>query len=120
VPAPKNTPGVTLLGAYRTLLEIDCRHATEPDPRLYLLVETAEQMVEWEQLKARGRGQAAVMLEELLAAGEPLIVPRWRIGGNHVPQPADVPMFRDRSIEAFVLFADDRVAPAEAPAVRWW
>ena len=113
-------PAVVVPGAYRTLLEIDCRRATEPDPRLYLLAETAEQLTEWEQLKADGQRKAALLLEELLAAGEPLTVPRWRIGGNHVPAPADVPMFRDRSIEAFVVFADDRVAPAEAPAVRWW
>jgi hypothetical protein len=29
-------------------------------------------------------------------------------------------MFRDRSIDVFVVFADDRVVPAQAPAVRWW
>jgi len=56
----------------------------------------------------------------LLAAGEPLTVPRWRLGGNHVPAPKDVAMFRDRSITQFVVFADDRVPPADAPAAGWW
>jgi hypothetical protein len=113
-------PAVVVPGAYRTLLEQDCVQRTRPDPRLYLNVETDLEMAEWEQLKADGRHKAAALLEELIAAGEPLTVPRWRIGGNHVPAPADVPMFRDRSSEAFVVFADDRVAPAAAPAVRWW
>jgi hypothetical protein len=107
-------PAVVVPGAYRTLLEIDCRHTTEPEPRLYLLAETDEQLTEWEALRADGRRNAAALLEELLAAAEPLTVPRWRIGGNHGPALADVPMFRDRSIDAFVVFADDRVAPAEA------
>jgi len=56
----------------------------------------------------------------LLAAGEPLTVPRWWLGGNHVPAPKDVAMFRDRSITQFVVFADDRVPPADAPAAGWW
>jgi hypothetical protein len=113
-------PAVVVFGAYRTLLEQDCVRRTRPDPRLYLNVETDLEMAEWEALEADGRRNAAVLLEELLAAGEPLIVPRWRVGGNHVPALADVPMFRDRSIDAFVVFANDRVAPAEAPVVRWW
>jgi hypothetical protein len=107
-------------GAYRTLLEQDCVQRTRADPRLYLNVETDLVMAEWEQLKADGRRKAAVLLDELLAAAEPLIVPRWRIGGNHVPVPTDVAMFCDRSIEAFVVFADDRVAPTAAPAGSWW
>ena len=79
-----------------------------------------EHFAEWEQLKAEGRRKAALLLDELLAAGEPLTVPRWRLGGNHVPAPKDVAMFRDRSITQFVVFADDRVSPADAPAAGWW
>jgi hypothetical protein len=109
--------------AYRKLQEIDCRQATEPDPHLYLVLsEAPEQVLEWEQLKPDGRRKAALLLGELLAAGEPLTVPRWRLSRSRIPALADaeVPMLRDRSFSHFVVYADDRVALADAPAVSWW
>jgi hypothetical protein len=116
-------PAVVVPGAYRTLLEIDCQHATEPDPRLYLVSsETPEQGAEWEQVKADGRRKAALLLNELLAAGEPITVAQWKLSRNRILalRDLDVPLLRDRSITHFVVYADDRTAPADPPAVRWW
>jgi hypothetical protein len=122
MPRADDTTAVVVPGAYRTLLERDCVERTRPDPRLYLNIETDLQQTEWEAMKADGRRKAAVLLDKLLAAGEPLTVPRWRLSRNCVPAfaDADIPMLQDRSITHFVVFADDRVAPAAAPAVRWW
>jgi hypothetical protein len=103
--------GCRLPGVYRALLAKDCEQFAGPDPRLVLEMDPTE----WEHLKGQGRREAAALLERQLEAGEPLIVPRWRLGGHNIPTPAGVPMFADRSIKWFEVSADDVVSPAAAP-----
>ena len=47
-----------------------------------------------------------------LQAGQPVIVPRWRLGGHRIPTPADVAMFTDRTIRWFKVSSDDVVTPS--------
>ena len=101
--------GYVLPGVYRTLLDKDCERGAGPDPRLYLEMDAED----WEQMKARGRAAADQLLAERLEAGEPLVVPRWRIGGHSIPVPKDVVQRDGQRCGVAVVTADDMLTPAE-------
>jgi hypothetical protein len=108
--------GFRLPGVYRKLLEADCEEFCRPDPRRYLEGEPAD----WERLKTQGQQAAAVMLEAELAVGEPIVVPACRIGGNTIPVPKDVTMFRPSSVRRwFRVTADDVITPSPRPKTEF-
>ena len=53
-------------------------------------------------------------LVKRLEAVEPVTIPHWRIGGNSWPQARDWPVYRDRSVRAWEVHADDVVVPVHA------
>jgi hypothetical protein len=110
-PIGKGT-GLHVAGLYRTVLETECQCAEGPDPRLFLSLETPEQRAEWEQSKDEGRRLAALALDELLAAAEPIWLPRWALCGRIVPDVRGWAPYEDRRHQWFVLSADDLLTPA--------
>jgi hypothetical protein len=113
--------GVRLPGAYETLLRERCESETRPRPWVgyeglgsWISAEAASAAHrEYERACEQGAQDAAVLFEKRLKAGEPITVPKWMVGGHSLPAPKDVPLFRDRSVRSYRVFADDRIEVAE-------
>ena len=108
--------GYRLSGVYERLLAEQCEDLAGPDPRLNSVMPAEE----WERMKEQGAGDAAAMLERRLAAGLPLVVERWRLGGHSIPVSAEVPFLNDRSVKWLHVGADDVVAPSAGPRPTKW
>lgn len=67
-------------GTYAEELRRQCEHDCAPDPRL--LMEP-----DFDELKAAGAARAAMLFDDLLAAGEPIIVGGGHVGGRAPDKP---------------------------------
>lgn len=67
-------------GTYAEELRRQCEHQCAPDPRLLA-------RPDFDELKAAGAARAAVMFDELLAAGDPILVPGGYVGGRLPDKP---------------------------------
>jgi hypothetical protein len=94
-------------GTYVDELRHQCEQQCAPDPRL--LFEP-----DFQELKAAGAALAAVLFDELLAAGEPIKVPGGHVGGLLPDKPdwLSVPAIYGGASLLWV-YADDRCSPAE-------
>lgn len=94
-------------GTYADELRWQCEHQCAPDPRL--LMEP-----DFRDLKAAGAARAAVLFEELLAAGEPILVSGGYLGGRvpEKPEWLSVPaIYGGASLVR--IHRDDAAEPAE-------
>ncbi|ORB68791.1 hypothetical protein BST47_02575 [Mycolicibacterium tusciae] len=94
---------------YRALLDQERARDGRPDPRYALIDESHRPPLE-EQVRER----SPLLLR--LQAGQPVIIPAWRLGGHSIPTPADVPLFTDRTIPWLKVAADDVVSPSSRTA----
>jgi hypothetical protein len=100
--------GYRLPGVYKALTEWARESAARPDPRDRLRPDFDPQTPREPDPHSFARPILA-----RLDAGEPVTVPRWWIGGHHIPVPRDVPLFRDRTIKHWRVSPDDTITAAE-------
>ena len=108
MPRAEGDDGVYRLpGLYASLLE---HERANVDPRLYYGIK--DPLEQWWARETAPRVHP--QLVKRLEAGEPVTIPHWRIGGNTWPQARDWPIYRDRSVRAWEVHADDVVVPVHA------
>src|SRR5215475_11897712 len=56
-----------------------------PDPRMWLYCDDAEETARLDAARAEAEVEEAVYKAEALERGEPFVLPRWYVGGNHFP-----------------------------------
>ncbi len=93
------------VGSYAKLLRSECGRRCAPDPRL--LGEP-----DFEELKAAGSVRAAALFDELLAAGEPIVVASWQVPARGAPEWLSTPaVYGGASLVR--VYVDDVCEPAE-------
>ena len=97
--------GLYVAGVYGRLRDRELERIDRPDPRLFLEGAGADAV-------AASPRDVPLLDVEALAAGAPIEVPRWMLGGHQVPEVRDWPVYADRMITSFVVSADDVVRPA--------
>lgn len=83
------------------------------DARLYLLPES-EGMCRAELVKlseSSASAQTARRMLRMLDHGEPVMVPRWYVGGNAFPEARQIPWIADRSTALIRVDRFDRATP---------
>ncbi len=105
----RNAAGHRVAGIYAELLRQQCERETEPDPRLVLGIVDEESRRDWNRLAEEGKRAAAVLFEERLAAGAPILACARAVRGK-TADPRRVPMLQDQSVRAFTVRADDTIA----------
>lgn len=84
--------------------------ALSDDPRLVLIDDPDER----ERVAATAPAVSGTALGQLeaLKHRQPVMVPRWLLGGRMCPEVRDWPPYRDRRVRWFTLTADDTLTPA--------
>jgi hypothetical protein len=111
VRANDDTVGHRLPGLYQLLLE---RERETIDPRLYY-GKPPEEVTLIKLFAPRARPDRLARLER----GDPTLIPRWWLGGNHYPEVANWDTFHDRSVRGWEVNTDDVVVPVRANYPRW-
>ena len=94
-------------GSYAKLLRSQCDQQCAPDPRLLDEPDFAE-------LNVAGAARAAEMVNELLAAGEPITVPTGHTGGyrlHDAPEWLSTPAIYGGAVQVWI-YPDDVCTPA--------
>ena len=102
--------GYRSAGMYVWLLEKKCRHLSQVGdfyPRQALVLPAKE----WDRRWRDASVVAAVLLQDRLQAGEPVVVQRWQLGGGTVPDDAPA-WLSDKSVKWVRVTADDVIVPA--------
>ena len=99
--------GYTVPGAYEKLLRHVCKAETQVDPRQWLYIDDPAEL---ERLEAEAAQRCEELFAERLAAGQPLELPRYLIGGHNLPLPRDHEL-RARDVKQVRVFSDDAVVP---------
>ena len=106
-----------LPGIYAAMLEADRKAAAEPDPRLFLVADEASRARQIEAERAdlgvhpERRRRKCVMDINALEAGEPVLIPKWLLGGAKWPQARSWPEFRDPEVTMYMMYPDDHLVP---------
>ncbi len=104
------TPGV-----YEQLLAGRCRERARLDPRLWLGEHSPTEWALLRWLEAESQWQAEQDLAVMLAAGEPLEVPRWSFGGHSIPREGSWPAWLGpySAVKSVRVHADDTIEPVD-------
>jgi hypothetical protein len=92
-------------GVYGRLRDRELDRISQPDPRWFLQDAGADELEHAPRCKP-------ILNVAALTAGEPVVVPRWMLGGHDIPEVRDWPVFADRMVREFVVSADDVIRPA--------
>ncbi len=106
-----------LPGIYAATREAARKAAAEPDPRLALVADEAsrQRQIEAEREELRRfperRWRKTVLDIEALERGEPVLIPKWLVGGAKWPQARSWPEFRDSEVTMYMMYPDDHLVP---------
>lgn len=108
-------------GVYEKLLTGRSRERRRLDPRLNLLdfpaADANRDLLAW--LRAESVWLAQQDIAAAIAAGEPLVVPRWYFGGHSIPREDSWPSWlRDHfgGVKSVRVNADDTIEPVDVSA----
>lgn len=96
--------GFYATGVYRRLGDRELDRISRPDPRLFLEGAGAGELL-------RASRDKPILNIAPLTASEPIVVPRWMLGGRTFPEVRDWPVYVDRMVREFVVSADDVIRP---------
>lgn len=105
MPRTERPAGALVPGAYETLLRAECERATAADPRGLFFDSEG-----FEAAQGDADAAAAELFKQRLTEAEPVVVERWRLGGNSLPLPPEL-VERVRQHPEWIVTADDRLLP---------
>lgn len=107
-------PGHHLPGAYEFLLRKACEWRVGPDYRRRLHWPNRR----WEKYQRDCERRVDELIEQF--RGEPLVAPRWLLGGKSLPLPDGSPQWlqRDSGVDFVEVRPDDTLRPAPSTVVE--
>ena len=106
-----------LPGIYQAMLAAGRKTAADPDPRLFLVADEASRARQIEVERAdlgahpERRRRKTVLDIDALEAGQPVLIPKWLLGGAKWPQARSWPEFRDLEVTMYMMHPDDHLVP---------